>query len=354
MEEVKIWAIEGSGVVEVKRAEKTETEKILEDTLVSNPGLLMEGLTLVGRQTPTQGGPLDLLGVDEDGKLVVFELKRGTLSRDAVAQVIDYTSDLTTMGIEGLTQHIATRSGQHGIQKIDDLEEWFSNQFPERDMASLLPPRMVLVGLGADDTTGRMVDFLVDTGVDISLLTFQGFTFKGQTLLAKQVEAGAPVSGVNNVPRNARRINWTERRRVYDERAAGLGVSELVSGVRQMLKRHLHSGNELASVKAKSRLNFQLHGRAYAFIDLDQDSKGIKLGFHPVAVDLMRDEVESLDREEIPFDKESSLNAQHTEAVDYEILFPLNSIEDWESRKDKLSAFTDKVYAAYQAKNDAS
>ena len=57
----------------------------------------MEGLTLVGRQTPTEGGPLDLLGVDADGRLVVFELKRGTLSRDAVAQVVDYASYLNAM-----------------------------------------------------------------------------------------------------------------------------------------------------------------------------------------------------------------------------------------------------------------
>ena len=56
--------------------------------------MLMPGLKLVGRQTPTEGGPLDLLGVDEDGRLVVFELKREMLSREAVAQVIDYASYL--------------------------------------------------------------------------------------------------------------------------------------------------------------------------------------------------------------------------------------------------------------------
>ena len=56
----------------------------------------MEPLTLVGRQTPTEGGPLDLLGVDGDGKLVVFELKRGTLLRDAVAQILDYASPIST------------------------------------------------------------------------------------------------------------------------------------------------------------------------------------------------------------------------------------------------------------------
>lgn len=354
MDEVKIWAIEGSGAVELESAERTETEKTLEDTLVSNPGLLMPGLTLVGRQTPTQGGPLDLLGVDEDGKLVVFELKRGTLSRDAVAQVIDYTSALTAMGLEGLSSHIATRSGQHGIQKIDDLEEWFSNQFPEQDWNSLLPPRMVLVGLGADDTTSRMVKFLANTEVDISLLTFQGFTLNGQTLLAKQVEVGATVSVGDGVTGNTRRQGATEKRRVFAERAEGQGVSELVSSVREMIRMCLHYRGESASVRAKSRLNFKLRPGAYAFIDLDPESKGIKLGFHPFAVDSVLAEVNDLDPDEIPFDKEPSLNAPHTEAVDYEILFPLNSIEEWESRKDKLSTLTDKVYAAYQANNDAS
>lgn len=354
MEEVKIWAIEGSGVVEVERAEKTETEKTLEDTLVANPGLLMEGLALVGRQTPTHGGPLDLLGVDEDGKLVVFELKRGTLSRDAVAQVIDYTSDLTAMGLDGLTRHISTRSGQHGIQKIDDLDEWFSNQFPDRDLASLLPPRMVLVGLGTDDTTSRMVKFLANTGVDISLLTFQGFTLNGQTLLAKQVEVGATTSSGDVAPGNPRRLSAMDRRKVFAERAESLGVSELVAGVRDMLRNCLNYRGDSASVRAKSRLNFELRTGAYAFIDLDHESKGIKLGFHPFAVDSVLAEVNNLDPEEITFDKEASLNAPHTEEVDYEILFPLNSIEEWESRKDKLASLTEKVYAAYQAKNEAS
>ena len=42
--------------------DNTETEKSLEDLLVTSPDLLMPGLTLIGRQVPTDGGPLDLLG----------------------------------------------------------------------------------------------------------------------------------------------------------------------------------------------------------------------------------------------------------------------------------------------------
>ena len=76
-------------------------EKLLEDILAHSPEVLMEGLTIIGRQNETAGGPLDLLGLDDDGKLVVFELKRGELTRDAVAQVLDYASWLAALESDG-------------------------------------------------------------------------------------------------------------------------------------------------------------------------------------------------------------------------------------------------------------
>ena len=92
MEDIKLWELDGSQTTLLAPNNQLESEHLLEETLVQNPTLLMEDLTLVGRQTHTEGGPLDLLGVDGEGKLVVFELKRETLSRDAVAQIIDYAS----------------------------------------------------------------------------------------------------------------------------------------------------------------------------------------------------------------------------------------------------------------------
>lgn len=116
MDEVKIWALDGdSKVTPLASRDQTDTESLLEETLVRNPDLLIPGLRLVGRQTPTDGGSLDLLGVDEDGRLVVFELKRGTLSRDAVAQIIDYASDLDARTDVALAEHIAANSGVGGI-----------------------------------------------------------------------------------------------------------------------------------------------------------------------------------------------------------------------------------------------
>jgi endonuclease NucS-like protein len=195
MKAIKLWEIisDGSGVFnasQIDNVEKTETEEQLEEVLTRCPDLLMEDLKLVGRQTDTPGGPLDLLGVDSDGRLVIFELKRGVLTREAVAQIIDYCSYLAELEPEKLSIHISERSGNLGIDKIDNFMTWYQEHFG-KGYEEVTKPKMVLVGLGADERTKRMVAFLADSDVDISLITFHGFKKDEKTLLARQVEVQA-------------------------------------------------------------------------------------------------------------------------------------------------------------------
>ncbi len=239
MEEIKIWAIDGSDVTEVQRTDQTESEQWLEDNLVSKPELLIPGLTLVGRQTQTEGGPLDLLGVDSDGRLVVFELKRGTLSRDAVAQIIDYASYLESMNPDALSNYIATRSGENGIEKIEDFGEWHAENTAAESLDSLLPLRMFLVGLGVDDRTERMVSFLADNGVNITLLTFYGFVQDGKTLLARQIRVeGTREAASHGVVET---LSYAERFENLLNYAGQQGVRSLFTEVQEMFREHWHS-----------------------------------------------------------------------------------------------------------------
>lgn len=148
----------------------------------------MDGLSIVARQLPTDGGPLDLVGVDDDGRLVVFELKRGVLTRDAVAQVVDYASDLARMEPEALARLIEENSGKRGVEPIEDFNDWFAREYPDVSEPFGTPPRMVLVGLGADERATRMVNFLAGVGVEIELLTFHAFRSNGQVLIGRQSE----------------------------------------------------------------------------------------------------------------------------------------------------------------------
>ncbi|MDE2687489.1 MAG: endonuclease NucS [Chloroflexota bacterium] len=351
MEETKIWSIEGTAATPLNTTNHIETEGLLESILTANPDMLEEGLQLVGRQTSTAGGPLDLLGVDNYGRLVVFELKRGTLTREAVAQVLDYASSLDSMDLDSLTEHITERSGKNGIEKIEDFEQWYSDIVSSEGLDSLKPPRMVLVGLGTDNTTERMVNYMIEGGMDISLLTFYGFESDGKTLLARHAEANTSDAGsqsTHGTPSHG--LTRAERIRSFVRRATMSGVSpDILDAMRKMIEGRLPVES---ATKTQLTYRFKPQGGqgayVYLYIEPDQENKGIKLGFNPVAVRLLPDKFKQLPKEDIPFEKENAKGKNVFGEFNYEIKFPISSSEEWDDRKDRLTTLTQSVYSAYQ------
>lgn len=352
MEEIKIWAVDGKQASPVEPVDRIRLESDFEDILANKPELLMQELRLVGRQTPTEGGPLDLLGIDGDGRLVVFELKRGRLTRDAVAQVIDYASALNLMNDDELSQHIADRSGQSGIQEIEDFREWYSETIGDDSLDALRPMRMFLVGLGSDAATERMVKFLADnSSMDISLLTFHGFDHGGQILLARQmrVEGGSP----SDEPRPPRRVNREANQKWLIARAEQYGITELFDEVNQYFTR-LWGG---ASRRARrSGWAFRLRGllpsgqprtRVYAQI---QPRRGwVRVVFYPRAVDLcpepFREAADKIPFETTPQDRKD----EPLEKPGTFIKFTLTP-ENWHTHNETLEVLTSAVYEAVQSR----
>ena len=340
MDEVKIWALDGdSSVVPLASKGRTDTESLLEETLVRNPDLLLPGLRLVGRQTPTDGGPLDLLGVDEDGRLVVFELKRGTLSRDAVAQIIDYASDLDNKTDVALAEHIAANSGAGGIDHIEDFEEWYGENTEGQSLDSLRPLRLFLIGLGADERTERMVRFLAEnTRMDISLLTFHGFTYDGKTLLAKQVEVEAATDP--GPRRSSRYVSRAEKRERLMRRVEDSGMSEIFDAAKSMFEENWPRSRTKPTATG---LSIKLQTWSYARIDVWQGGVGIV--FFPRAKALCVDEFRQPTKE-----IRHGTWPQNREPVEdpgTQIQFKFTA-EEWEEHKERLSALTAAVYEAWK------
>ena len=363
--ELKIWATDGSsGATPLESANQMESERLLEDTLFSNPEMLMPGLTLVGRQNRTEGGPLDLLGVDRDGRLSLFELKRGTLNRDAVAQVLDYGSWLESMEPETLAQHIAEHSGSHGIDKIDDFAEWYGENRDGQELSELRPIRLYLVGLGVDDTTTRMVRFLADGGIDISLLTFLGFRHGGQTLLARQVQVEAHEEPEEKPSSRGGRLGRRKRRELLEQRidehtAEWPEARDLWDAVLEMFMKNLHQPLEVASdgandwAKHRLRLFIPNSRGAFAAIQLGPFAphpKLVNVIFFSKTVGLCLDEFIQL-RRELPFLTWPATSPTKEEGI-IEIQFPLKSLAEWETHREKLAAVTRSVYEAHYANED--
>jgi len=238
MKRIQLWTVaDGTDgqvrAVGLEEIASTQTEERLEELLVASPELLLDGISLIGRQLPGEAGSLDLLGIDQDGRLVLLELKRGTLTRDAVAQILDYVSELSATEPDQLARLIEEHSGRRGIEKIDDFADWYGREFPNSDGPLDQRPRMILVGLGVDGRARRIVNFLADSGIDIQLLTFHAFGSGDALLLARQVETMAPVvlRGAGSGPTKQ------ENRQVLFSLAERQGVKDLLVVVSEFIQR---------------------------------------------------------------------------------------------------------------------
>ena len=354
MEETKIWAVEEKSATPLNTTNQMETEGLLEDILTANPDMLEDGLQLVGRQTSTAGGPLDLLGVDSDGRLVVFELKRGRLNRDAVAQVIDYASSLNAMDEEALYRHISERSGNLDIQNIDNFGDWYSSNWTGEDFESLMPPRMVLVGLGVDNTTERMVSYLANSEMDISLLTFQGFLdSSGKTLLTRNVEVDRADAAASTL-RKPRSRPRNRARFLEQAQTLPLDVKGVLDSIERMFRVQL-SGYKTYYASTRMNFNFDyswqdgaLKNRAVLAIEIDNNKNGVKIVFYPPSIGLLSNgEFDKPIAENYEFKKASSTVIAGPEGIDHQYEMSFYSLEDWNARKDMLTELTQKVCKAY-------
>ena len=349
-DEIKLWAIDGSGEAsEVEPTNRTDTEDLLEGSLVANPKILLPGLTIVGRQTPTTGGPLDLLGVDSSGQLIVFELKRGTVTRDAVTQAIDYASSLESMTEVELAVHIAERSGTNGIDKIDDFEEWYSQRFAEQQLTSLKPVQMMLVGLGTDEKAIRMVDFLAKRGVGISLLTFYGHRYEGKTILARRVQAES-LSMEEVKVSSSRRERIEARRKAAAEQAKEFGIDGLLNDVLDSFKQigsyHNIYPNKTGYTFYRRSLDLMDDGKfngSYS-VGFTTDKK-IRITFYPIAIHLCEAQFSAAERV-VAFKHEPPPNAPMTNGVT-EQWYCLLDEKEWGQQKDTITELAAAVYKAW-------
>lgn len=338
-----IWELDET-TKRARRLEETtraETEALLEDVFVRNPSLLMPGLELVGRQMRTSNGNLDLLGVDSEGRLVVFELKRGTLTREAVAQAVDYASWLDSLDDADLWNRIAENSGRDEIDDIENFEAWYDDHDNWDSLESLRPIRIVLVGLGADESARRMADWLAAKGAEIDLLTFLGYRYGDRMLLARQLESGDEARKQEKQEQNASRRALTQvnRRDAIDGRVNEYGMRDWWLDAVAVLER-----NSKLSYRAKLGITFYKHKkrtlstgvRAAGSHKIEIVERGVARAiFLPAAVELCLDEFERL-RQEIQFDLEAPSNAPVTEQVSEQWCCRLDELR-WQEHRDRIA-----------------
>jgi hypothetical protein len=120
--EIKTWQIIDGKLTSVATDLKNEgrTEPYdFEPWLASNAEIIGPDIMLIGRQVSTKSGPIDLLGIDKSGNTVVIEIKRSELPREALAQAIDYASNVAGWTVDKLSEIYSTYANILTRPKLD-------------------------------------------------------------------------------------------------------------------------------------------------------------------------------------------------------------------------------------------
>jgi hypothetical protein len=150
--EIKVWQIinETLEPIETSMVEEKRLEKDLENWVKTHPEILGENIIIIGEQVSTSAGVIDFLGIDESGDLIIIELKRDKLGRDALAQAIDYASEIASWTIEDINEHIEKDLEDLLTDKNLDLEDLNINE----------NQKILLVGFSIDERLQRMIEWL--------------------------------------------------------------------------------------------------------------------------------------------------------------------------------------------------
>lgn len=142
-------------------------EAALEDDLVRRPHeLLQNPPTWIARQLHTSAnGFIDLLGIDSDGRLVVYELKVKRTGRQTMAQILDYASWIDTESLDEVARRVVQASIDSASSKVHPLAHYTEDQ--------LRPARLVIVAGEANAALSRMVQYTRNLGLDIRIETIR-------------------------------------------------------------------------------------------------------------------------------------------------------------------------------------
>jgi hypothetical protein len=177
---IKCWSVSKNTQPVEAQPGNPELEEHFENWVEESVELIDPSLIIIGRQVQN----IDLLAIDNEGQLVIIELKRDQLPRFVLAQALDYASMVATWTPE----KIINLANEYLSKSIHDtFEERFGKSLEDTGGINS-GQRIVLVGCRTDSTLDRMVSWLSEKDIPINVVTMSFFVLPdGQTILVRSV-----------------------------------------------------------------------------------------------------------------------------------------------------------------------
>ena len=202
MEKTKLWKVDNENLITIN-SEHLDLEERIHKWIENDITIILPNAILIGSKIKTDNGKeVDLLAIDENGDLIIIELKRGLTPREVTAQALDYASWVNTLKEEDINNILIKRGINKSVSEL--LSEKFDNN---EDVDINENQKIYIVASSIDTITERICKYLANNGLQINVLTFDYFKDAEREYVARNFLVTESYSPKDNVKkRNGRYI----------------------------------------------------------------------------------------------------------------------------------------------------
>jgi hypothetical protein len=159
-----------------------QLEKHLEDLLANNLSekLFEDNKMMPIRQERPYEGVADIYALNEQGDLIIFELKRGGVGGDAVYQALGYCETAAHWDFQQLQNSVNWDA--YGYDSAKGLREAHQNHFelqqPLDEATFNTQQKLMIVGSASSDDLIRKVDYWKSKGISVDFIPYRIYEIK--------------------------------------------------------------------------------------------------------------------------------------------------------------------------------
>ena len=247
---MKIHGIDDSGKVTEYDHSPVSEEKELEDYIESNPEIIEKDMMILKRQQPTDGGKfVDLLGLDNDGNVVVIEIKKESNdARKVITQTIEYGILAEDLGYSELNA-IARENEKLG--NFPNLEKMFQERIDEFQIDDFnADTKLYIVHEKIGGEIKKIAQWLNDKGINIYCVELNFHKQDGHKIAVKH-----DIVGGTQLKTQQKKEEFSEE---FHTRRGNPDTKELYASLKEKV---IKFGNDVEWRTVKNYIGFKRHQR---------------------------------------------------------------------------------------------
>ena len=181
-----IHHVKNGKVIEYTK-QKVSKEKEIEEYLEKHIDILDKDIFIIGKQVTTESkGIIDLMGLDEEGNIVIIEIKKGSSERKVVSQILEYAVWAENIQIEEINRIAKERH----LKDFPDLYKKYESTFKNIPEPFNKNQRLYIVAEKIERKIEDVCRYLRTRGMDIKCIELNFHESDGHQLVHTNVIVG--------------------------------------------------------------------------------------------------------------------------------------------------------------------